>query len=315
MERDERKAADRDETGTGPGDGRLPPVRRSRFVELLRATPVDTVCPNFYLLAHANGCSFSPACDYCFLKSSLWFLEAPRAYANTGALLDEVSRWIARDGLESTVLNAGNLSDSLCFERERPLAASLVELFRREAEARGRPHTLLLVTKAGREHCEALLGVEPCRNVVVSFSLSAPEAALRFERGAAALPARLAAARALREHGCRVRVRIDPMIAGYSHAGIASEARRLSPERVTLGTLRAEPNLLRHVDRGLFAGLEPPKHPGGLHRYARETRLALYREALEELRGVAEVALCEETPEMWSALGLDLAARRCNCAP
>jgi len=47
------------------------------------------------------------------------------------------------------VLNAGNLSDSLCFERDRPLVESLVALFRREAEASGRPHTLLLVTKGG----------------------------------------------------------------------------------------------------------------------------------------------------------------------
>ena len=37
--------------------------RSTRFVELFRTTPPKTVCPNFYVLSHANGCAFQPHCD------------------------------------------------------------------------------------------------------------------------------------------------------------------------------------------------------------------------------------------------------------
>ena len=130
-------------------------------MQLLRTAPPRTVCPNFYALSHADGCAFAPACDYCSLQSTLWYLGAPRLFTNVEDLLGEVRAWIARDGLESTVLNTGNLADSLAFERERPLAARLVELFREEAERKGRPHALLLVTKGGRDDAASLAGLAP----------------------------------------------------------------------------------------------------------------------------------------------------------
>ena len=136
-------------------------ARKSRFVDIFRTTPARNVCPNFYVLSHANGCGFSPACVYCYLQSSLWYLETARIFTNVEDLAGDVCAWIARDGLESTVLNTGNLSDSLGFERERPLAARLVELFREEAERKGRPHALLLVTKGGRDDIAPLAGLAP----------------------------------------------------------------------------------------------------------------------------------------------------------
>ena len=78
--------------------------------------------PNFYVLAHADGCTFSPPCTYCYLKSSFWYLGGPRAFSNSDRLFAEVRRWIRRDRLESYVLNTGNLSDSLAFEDRRPLS-------------------------------------------------------------------------------------------------------------------------------------------------------------------------------------------------
>jgi len=130
-------------------------------VEILRTTPSRTVCPNFYVLSHANGCAYDPACDYCYLRSVLWYLDRPRIFTNVDDLVADVRAWIARDCLESTMLNTGNLSDSLAFERERPLAARLVELFREEAERKGRPHALLLVTKGGRDDLASLAGLAP----------------------------------------------------------------------------------------------------------------------------------------------------------
>ncbi|MCX7806424.1 MAG: hypothetical protein N3A38_14750 [Planctomycetota bacterium] len=210
----------------------------------------------------------------------------------------------------------GNLSDSLAFEDDRPLASELVELFRREAEARGRPHTLLLVTKGGTKECARLFDAKPCRNVIVSFSVNSPAAAGRHERGAPPVADRLAAAGRLKKAGWRVRIRIDPMIMGFDYGWVARRVKEIRPERVTLGTLRAERNLLRRVGgngNGIFGRLERTDDPRSLARYPLDERLTLYRQALAILKGVCPIGLCEETPDVWDALGLDAAAKTCNC--
>lgn len=286
--------------------------RRSRFVSLLHRTPPRTVCPNFYLLAHANGCAFAPGCEYCYLASSLWSLKRPRVFTNVEQLLAEVKAWIGRDRLPSTVLNTGNLSDSLGFEGARPLAARLVELFREEAEAKGRPHELLIVTKGGRRQTAPLASARPCRNVILSFSVNSPEAAALHERGVPPVQERLAAARELSAGGWRIRIRIDPMIKGFDYVPVGRQVSELEPERVTLGCLRAEPGLLRRARREIFQELEPAVEKTGLARYPVDERLHLYRQALAGLSG-NEVGLCEETPDMWAALGLDPSERSCNC--
>lgn len=289
-------------------------VRRTPFVELFRTTPALTVCPNFYVLAHANGCAFSPACAYCYLKSTFWHLKRPRVYTNTGPMLEEVRRWIGRDGLESYLLNAGNLSDSLVFEGVRPLVGSLVELFRAESERKGRPHTLLLVTKAGPASCRALLERSPSSRVILAFSINSPQAAAAYEAGTPPAEERLQAARLLREAGWRVRIRIDPIIAGSDYAPLARQVRDLQPERVTLGCLRAERSLPRFIgNREVLTGLVPALEPRGLARYPEQLRLSLYRQLTTVLAGRIPLGLCEETAEVWEALGLDSRVPCCSC--
>ena len=112
--------------------------------------------------------TFAPLCRYCYLKSSFWYLDKPRAFKNVDRMLREASAWIAKDDLESYILNTGNLSDSLTFEAGRPMMAALIEVFRREAEAKGRKHALLIVTKGGAEECQPLFETPACRNVVAS---------------------------------------------------------------------------------------------------------------------------------------------------
>jgi len=287
--------------------------RKTKFVEIFRTTPTNTVCPNFYVLSHANGCAFQPQCSYCYLKSSFWHLDAPHVFTNVGTMLDEVRAWIGQDELESYVLNMGNLSDSLGFEEARPLMGRLIALFRDEAEAKARKHALLLVTKGGIEECQPILDQEPCPNVIISFSFNSRQAARRHERGAAPPAERFEAARRLNAQGWRVRGRIDPMLLGFDYAWVIEQVRRLAPERLTLGTLRAEPSLPRFVGDGLFTALEKPQGEKCLARYPREERLALYRQAVEALAGLCPIGLCEETPDVWDALGLDKEAKCCNC--
>ncbi|MCX7591154.1 MAG: hypothetical protein N2255_05940, partial [Kiritimatiellae bacterium] len=227
--------------------------------------------------------------------------------------MTEVRRWIHRDNLESYVLNTGNLSDSLVFERVRPLMCRLVELFRDEAEKRGRPHSLLIVTKGGARECKPLFEIKPCANVIVSFSVNSPVAAARYEKGAAKVADRFAAAQRLKRHGWRIRIRIDPIVRGYNYAGVARRTRQLGPERVTLGTLRAEPNLERFVNSDIFKGLVREGGDHDLARYPFDERRQIYEQVISSLGRPFPLALCEEPPALWRAAGLEPELTTCNC--
>lgn len=283
------------------------------YLALLRSTPARTVCPNFYLLDHARGCNFN--CSYCFLRDIEYNRKERRVFGDIDRLQDELRAWIAQDNLETYLANSGNMTDSLSFEKERPMWGDLIEFMRETAEKPGRPHCLLVVTKAGLSHCGAFLEHEPCRNIIVSFSINAPEAAQDHEPGAATTAERLKAARTLREMGWRVRVRMDPMIKGYDYSGLIADVAAIAPERVTLGTLRADPTLLPEVrDVDIFRELEEPE-PESIARYPRAERLAMYRDAVEGLRDVTSIGLCEETEDVWLELGLDAENKTCNCNP
>lgn len=284
-----------------------------QYIALLRSTPACTVCPNFYLLDHARGCNFN--CSYCFLRDIEYNRKERRLFDDKDHLFAELAAWVAQDNLETYLANAGNMTDALSFERERPLWGEMIEFMREHAEKKNRPHCLLAVTKAGLDDCGAFLDRPPCRNIIVSFSINAPEAARDHEPGAAPSADRLEAAAKLQELGWRVRVRMDPMIQGYDYSWVIDKVAELAPERVTLGTLRADPTLLpevREVD--IFTRLEEPE-PESIARYPLSVRLAMYRQAVDKLQGVTSLGLCEETEDVWLALGLDAANKTCNCNP
>lgn len=294
---------------------KIQPILRKRstqFVQLFRTTPTNTICPNFYVLAHAKGCSFMPQCSYCYLKSSFFTMRKPEVFVNVKKLLGEVSRWLEKDNLECYTLNAGNLCDSITFEENRPLIKQLVYLFHKKAK--NKPHTLLLVTKGGFEECARLFELEPCSNVIISFSVNNHSAARKYEAGAAPVTSRLRTAGILKQKGWRVRIRIDPMIKGYSYTHLAKSVAKLRPELITLGTLRAEPHLLAIMKNGLFSELEKPVVPQGLARYPLVVREQLYRQVLQILDGVCPVGLCEEEPSVWKMLGLTKSTPVCNCS-
>ncbi len=283
------------------------------YITLLRSTPARTVCPNFYLFDHARGCNFN--CSYCFLRDIEYNRKERRLFDDADRMVAEVIDWVGKDNLETYLANAGNMTDALSFEKERPVWGLLIETMREHATEKNRPHCLLAVTKAGLDLCGAFLEHAPCPNILVSFSLNAADAARDHEPGAAPTADRLAAARKLKELGWRVRVRLDPMIAGYDYTDVIHAVAGIAPERVTLGTLRADPTLLpevREVD--IFTRLEEPE-PESIARYPLALRLAMYRQAVDALSGKTSIGLCEETEDVWKALGLDYINKTCNCNP
>jgi len=139
-----------------------------------------------------------------------------------------------------------------------------VELFR--TEAKGRPHTLLLVTKGGSGRSPPCATPNPARTSSFRFD--------QQPRGSRGARERRGNGRGTHGGGEDPRAQrvedpdqTDPMMDGYAYDPIADRIRQLAPERVTLGCLRAEAGLLKVGDPRIFSGMKESVSGDGLARY------------------------------------------------
>ena len=67
------------------------------------------------------------------------------------------------------------------------------------------------------------------------------------------------------------------------------------------------------MPKQLFQGLVRSKEKGALGRYPKKTRMTLYKQAIGILGREKPIGLCEETRDIWLALGLDAESKSSNC--
>ena len=301
-----------------PGSG-----TRSSFIKQFHCPEPEcgVVCFPFWELVAAAGCPYQ--CAYCFLQGTLSYIFGRYPlrgvlFENWPDMLEEVERWLAHPVPRMMVL--GELQDGLAFDGAykrlagRSLTEMLIPLF-----AAQKKHKLLFLTKSVLTRYAAAL--PPSKQVIFSWSVNAEEAAKRWENGAPSPFRRLESAGIMKDLGWPVRIRLDPLIpfsgwqCGYGE--IIERINRLSPEMVTIGALRASPNLPRHAkafgrDTSVFK-LLTTKDPGGFkYRLPDRVHLEMLRFAVERLdRSRIKVALCKEHRSVWTALGLDF--QGCHC--
>ncbi|MEW6444127.1 MAG: spore photoproduct lyase family protein [bacterium] len=279
------------------------------FIRPFRPLAEDKAGADLFI-SHANGCPFD--CQYCFLQC--YFSHgAPVLFVNQQELLQELSdRLEAPAAAGQVTYHAGELSDALALERWSGFAARAVELFRGHPEA-----VLELRTKC--VEVEPLLPDHPPENVVCSWTLTPVQAWRRFEAGTPDPRARLATARACREKGYRIGVRLDPALLfpgwqeGYEELmRLAFQA--LPPGEIdsfVVGGFRYPAGLAARIRERfpestlLLEELVPC--PDGKHRYFRPLRVALYRKILREIRRYDEqvpVRLCMESERVRGEAGI-----------
>ncbi len=281
--------------------------RHTGFIHYFDKTPPGIVCPHFHILAFANGCPFR--CDYCYLYLTLRHWPEPTVFSNTARMYQEIRDWLYSTP-EPSVLNAGELSDSLVWDSEINLTANLVPLF-----AAQNKHRLLFLTKSTQ--ISELIKLPPTPQVIVSFSINASEVSGKYEKRSARPEARLAAARRLKELGWKIRLRIDPIIPvpGWEnfYDTLIDEINAVRPETVTLGSLRFFPTLKNHApESDIFNFATDQSDPDGRMRIPFELRLEIYQRLISRLRHI-RIGLCKETEKMHKALNLPGAKQYCNC--
>ncbi|MEO6503016.1 MAG: spore photoproduct lyase family protein [Jatrophihabitantaceae bacterium] len=164
----------------------------------------------------ARGC---PAhCQYCYLAGSLGGPPITKVYANLDTVLAGIGTHAGRGAVTSGTVERGHegttfelscYTDPLGIEAVTgSLAAAVSRVGRGEF---GDGVQLRFTTKF--DDVASLVDLPHGRRTRARFSVNAAEVADRFEGGAARMPARLAALRAMAEAGYRVGLTIAPIMA------------------------------------------------------------------------------------------------------
>lgn len=277
------------------------------------AGPDDVVCPHFIELKWANGCNFD--CAWCYLNGTFRFRPmGKKPYMKDLERVTGDLRQFLSSVRKPSLLNSGELSDSLVFESNgSALSKLIIPMFRAQSR-----HKLLIVTKSA--NVNRILKTDSQEHVVVSFSVNADKVARKWEKKAPAPSARIKAAQKLHEAGYKIRIRLDPIvpIEGWEkeYKGIIDNIfRNLRPERVTLGSLRGLQSTINFSeDKSWTEYLDDSSNWG--KKISFDKRHELYRTLIDYLKKTHKfdhVSLCKETVGMWERLGLDYRKMKCNC--
>jgi len=287
------------------------------------------MCPNFdRLKLTSNGCFYQ--CDWCYLKLTY---RAAFPFIAIKAEYDKIKRQLGKRLEKSQtpiIFNSGEMADSLALDRLTRAGREFIPWFGRSENG-----YLFMLTKS--DNVDDILDLPHNGHTIVAWSMNNAAVSRKYEIGAPTFRRRLAAARKVQEAGYPLRIRLDPIVPfeGWEEAyamTIKEIFSSVSPERMTLGTLRFEkgfynmrksifttgPGLPRLMEE-MQPMFSPKRFPGnknpkaGKYSFSESKRSEIFRFTIEEIRKYSDckIALCKESENVWDELGLDLS--RCSC--
>jgi spore photoproduct lyase len=300
-------------------------------VDLFTMPDDRMVCPHFDRLKLAsNGCFYQ--CDWCYLKLTY---RAAYPFITIKADYEKIKRQLTRkldESNTSVIFNSGEMADSLALDHLTRAGREFIPWFGRTANG-----YLYMLTKS--DNVNDIIGLEHNSHTIVAFSMNNASVSRKFEIGAPTFERRLAAAKRVQEAGYPLRIRLDPIVPfdGWqdAYAGTIKEIfNEVSPERVTLGTLRFEkgfynmrnslfttgPELPKMMEEEMQPMFSPKMFPdskrpkSGKFSFSESKRSEIFKFAVGEIRKYSNcrIALCKESQNVWDEVGLD--ASRCSCA-
>lgn len=273
----------------------------------------DVVCPHFIELKWANGCNFD--CAWCYLNGTLRFrpMKKDPYLKEKDKIKSHVRNFLYQNETPS-ILNSGELSDSLLFEgTEDALSGFVIDLFKRQNK-----HKLLILTKS--DDVNGILESKSQDILISSFSINAFDVSKKWEKRAPSPKKRIKAAKKLYNEGYKVRMRIDPLvpISGWENKYkdlIDYLFCNLTPEVITLGSLRGLQSTINNSKDKTWVKYLDDKSNWG-KKISFEKRYDMYKTLITYLKteyNYYDVGLCKETIKMWNALDMDYKNIKCNC--
>ena len=287
-------------------------------------------CPSFDRLKLAsNGCFYQ--CDWCYLKITY---RAAFPFITIRAQYDRIKSQLQKRLKQfkaSLIFSTGELADSLAMEHLTGGAQEFIPWFGQTDNG-----YLFMLTKS--DNVNEILDLPHNGHTIIAWSINNEIVSRKFEIEAPLFEARLEAAYKVQNAGYPLRLRIDPVvpISGWKTAysdTIRKIFEKVSPERVTIGTLRfAEQfykcrknlfttgNELMQFVENMEPMFSPKLFPGskraksGKYSFNLEKRVEIFSFIIRQIRKYSncDIALCKESREVWKMVGLDLS--RCSCA-
>ncbi len=289
------------------------------------------MCPHFKRLKLAsNGCFYR--CDWCYLKLTF---RGQRPFISVRVQYDKIKRSLQRT-LAATgspiFFNSGELADSLSMEDLTRAGQTFIPWFGQRENG-----YLFMLTKS--DNVDDILNLPHNGHTVIAWSMNNELISQKFEIGAPSFERRLEAARKVQQAGYPLRLRLDPIVPfdGWKKAYAATIAdifQKVTPERITLGTLRFEEGLYNMRESIFTTGNDLPKMLGnmgpmfepkifegkkrpkiGKYSFSEAERVKIFDFIIKEVQKYSSchIALCKESASVWNQLGLDLSKMRCVC--
>ena len=286
------------------------------------------VCPHFERLKLAsNGCFYQ--CDWCYLKLTY---RAAFPFISIRAQYDTIKKQLEKrlkNSISPIIFNSGELADSLSMEHLTGAGREFIPWFGQTKNG-----YLFMLTKS--DNVDDILDLPHNGHTIIAWSMNNEVVSKKFEIGAPSFDKRLEAAYKVQKAGYPLRIRLDPIIPfnGWQEAYAETIKRileKVSPERMTIGTLRFEEGFYNMRDTLLITEdlkkfleamdpMFPPKvFPGskrpkeGKYSFTEPRRTEIFDFIINEIRKYSNciIALCKESANVWNKLGLDLS--RCSC--
>jgi spore photoproduct lyase len=294
--------------------------------------PDDRIlCPHFDRLKLAsNGCFYQ--CDWCYLKltyrAAFPFITVKAEY---NKIKDQLTRRLSQTD-KHIIFNSGELADSLAMDHLTGAGRQFIPWF-----ANTKNGYLFMLTKS--DNVDDILDLDHKGRTIIAWSMNHESISRKFEIGAPTFERRLNAAVKVQKAGYPLRIRLDPIVPfdGWkkAYAGtIKSIFDKVSPERMTIGTLRFEkgfygmrntifttgpdlPGILENMEPmfepKVFDGLKNPK--SGKYSFSEDKRTEIFKFVIDEIRKYSscKIALCKESANVWNDTGLELSKCSCVC--
>lgn len=287
------------------------------------------LCPHFDRLKLAsNGCFYQ--CDWCYLKLTY---RAAFPFITVKFQYDKIKKQLAKrlsKTTEPVIFNSGELADSLAMDHLTDAGKEFIPWFAESGNG-----YLFMLTKS--DNVDGILDLKHNGHAIIAWSMNNDMVSRKFEIGAPSFSKRLRAAQRVQEAGYPLRIRLDPIVPFNGWQKAYSETikqifQKVSPERITLGTLRFEKGFynmrnsifttgseLRSYLDGMSPMFEPKPLPGmknpkaGKYSFSEGKRAEIFKLAVDEVRKYSDckIALCKESASVWEKTGLD--ASRCSC--
>jgi spore photoproduct lyase len=286
-----------------------------------QSTEEGNTCPNYWHFSPYGYCPYG--CQYCYLAGTqgVRFSPTVKIFVNLEEILGGVDRVAGRLG-RPTAFYLGKLQDGLALEPLTGFMRTIVPFFAAHPFAR-----LTLLTKSA--DVRNLLDLDHRQHTILSWTVTPPEIAERFEPRTPRPADRVEAMKACAAAGYPIRAVVMPILPvprwRTIYGCFLEELTTAVPlSRITLGGICIYDSARQVMERKLGTAnlisdrLERAASGGGdgRRRFPIDDRVSIYRHLIGVIRRHRPdlpVGLCLEEHEVFEALGMTEAIGCCNC--